>query len=153
MKTHAARTLIKRKMSDSKANDIFDEMFNGHSNALTPYIIWRKIFDNYVIELSTGQSIFEPERNNYGVSVIKDNEHNTDLSDLFKTKQEAEDYIFQLVTEPADREETVVTISYPHYIEVNGTRYKKEKDGSYYKYDGENWNSIEKDELLQTLGM
>ncbi len=98
MTTQQAQQLIERRMSDSQANIIFNEIFNGHSNFMTPNTIWRKMFDNYAIELSSGQAIFQPERDNYGVTVIKDNKHNTDLSDLFTSRKEAEDYILQLVT-------------------------------------------------------
>ena len=43
--------------------------------------------------------------------------------------------------------------AYPHYIEINGIRYKKEKDGSYYQEVYGNWIQISRDEILKLLNL
>lgn len=63
-----------------------------HKNVFTPNIIEYFSIENGAVELSSGDVIFG-EGIKYGVTIVKDGKHNTDLSKLFFDKTEAINYI------------------------------------------------------------
>lgn len=65
----------------------------GGKNIFTPIILDYREIKGGVVEISRGKQGDEFFGGKYGVTVVRDGEHMSDLSDLFESLTEALDYI------------------------------------------------------------
>lgn len=75
-----------------EARRIFDTVFDGKRNMLTPDVITYVLTKSYAVEVSHGTMM---DDDIYGVTVINltDKEHNHELSESFNSESEARAYI------------------------------------------------------------
>ena len=78
---------------DSKAAEEFRKVVKG-VNIITPDILDYCQGNNYIIELSAGEFLGDRL---WGVTVVKDGRHDRELSEVFRSEEEALEYIRELV--------------------------------------------------------
>lgn len=76
-----------------KAREIFKNIVKGE-NFMTPNVLGYYKIKNGSTELSQGEGF--TGNTIYGVTVVRDNEHNHDLSQVFYSELEAREYINSL---------------------------------------------------------
>ena len=81
---------------NSKEGKEFRQVIKG-TNLITPYFIgYERILDG-VVEISKGEKLFDTEM--YGVTVMKNNKHDFNLSKCLHSMEEVEEYIKELNNE------------------------------------------------------
>lgn len=86
---------MENKMTQSQMKKIFKKTFNGNSNFITPKV--EKYIDtgDYIVEISSGDRIFS-NGTMYGVTVLKKDGEQTELSEGGFEYDEAIEYINNL---------------------------------------------------------
>lgn len=83
---------MKTLNNSMEAGKLFNSIVKG-KNFMTPHVLGYYQINNGAAELTTGDFM---GNDMFGVTIVKDGEHQYDLSKCFDNKEEATEYIYSL---------------------------------------------------------